>query len=216
MVGGAAMYASKRNGRNLASRFSGDGVPADAGHRIGLLTDLHSAIRRGEFFLEYQPIRTSTDMDIEAVEALIRWRRPNGEIVPPNVFIPLAEQSRLIVDIGRWVVRQACHDLARLRAAGLAGVRVHVNMAAPEFIDAELPDRLAALAKISKSQKTIPAAIEFVDIAGLVKGASQGEGLGNQFLSHIREVDAIVQVVRSFEGGEVHHVAGAIDPVDAR
>ncbi|MFS2213138.1 putative bifunctional diguanylate cyclase/phosphodiesterase [Telluria sp. Tellsp104] len=142
----AAMYASKRNGRNLASRFSGDGAPADAGHRIGLLTDLHCAIRRGEFFLEYQPIRTTTDMDIDAVEALIRWRRPNGEIVPPNVFIPLAEQSRLIVDIGRWVVRQACHDLARLRAAGLGGVRVHVNMAAPEFIDAELPDRLTAIA----------------------------------------------------------------------
>ena len=141
----AAMYTSKRNGRNLASRFSGDGAPADAGHRIGLLTDLHSAIRRGEFFLEYQPIRTTTDMDIEAVEALIRWRRPNGEIVPPNVFIPLAEQSRLIVDIGRWVVRQACHDLARLRAAGLTRVRVHVNMAAPEFIDAELPDRLTAI-----------------------------------------------------------------------
>jgi len=142
----AAMYASKRNGRNLASRFSGDGAPADAGHRIGLLTDLHSAIRRGEFFLEYQPICTSTDMEIEAVEALIRWRRPNGEIVPPNVFIPLAEQSRLIVDIGRWVVQQACRDLARLGAAGLAGVRVHVNMAAPEFIDAELPDRLTAMA----------------------------------------------------------------------
>jgi diguanylate cyclase (GGDEF)-like protein len=142
----AAMYASKRNGRNLASHFSVDGTPADAGHRIGLLTDLHYAIRRGEFFLEYQPIRTSTDMEIDAVEALIRWRRPNGEIVPPNVFIPLAEQSRLIVDIGNWVVRQACHDLARLRAAGLDGVRVHVNMAAPEFIDAALPERLSGLA----------------------------------------------------------------------
>jgi diguanylate cyclase (GGDEF)-like protein len=142
----AAMYASKRNGRNLASHFNGDGAPADAGHRIGLLTDLHGAIRRNEFFLEYQPIRTSTDMEIEAVEALIRWRRPNGELVPPNVFIPLAEQSRLIVDIGRWVVRQACQDLARLNAAGLDRVRVHVNMAAPEFIDAELPDRLTALA----------------------------------------------------------------------
>ena len=56
-------------------------------------------------------------------------------------------------------------------------------------------------------------AIEFVDIAGLVKGASQGEGLGNQFLSHIREVDAIVQVVRCFENEDIHHVAGTMDPV---
>ncbi|MGI8601959.1 MAG: redox-regulated ATPase YchF [Verrucomicrobiales bacterium] len=77
-----------------------------------------------------------------------------------------------------------------------------------------VPDeRLDALGKISRSQKVIPAAIEFVDIAGLVKGASQGEGLGNQFLSHIREVDAIVQVVRCFESADVHHVAGNIDPV---
>src|SRR2546423_12359161 len=64
----------------------------------------------------------------------------------------------------------------------------------------EVPDaRLAPLAKIAKTEKIIPAAIEFVDIAGLVKGASQGEGLGNKFLSHIREVDALVQVVRCFE-----------------
>jgi ribosome-binding ATPase len=74
-------------------------------------------------------------------------------------------------------------------------------------------DRLAALTAISKSQKTIPTVVEFVDIAGLVKGASQGEGLGNQFLSHIREVDAIVQVVRCFESSEIHHVSGTVDPL---
>jgi ribosome-binding ATPase len=69
------------------------------------------------------------------------------------------------------------------------------------------------LAKLSHSQKIAPTAIEFVDIAGLVKGASGGEGLGNQFLSHIREVDAIVQVVRCFENADIHHVSGTIDPV---
>jgi len=77
-----------------------------------------------------------------------------------------------------------------------------------------VPDRrLDFLAKISHSQKIVPTAIEFVDIAGLVKGASTGEGLGNQFLSHIREVDAIVQVVRCFESADIHHVNGTIDPV---
>ena len=77
-----------------------------------------------------------------------------------------------------------------------------------------VPDpRLEALAKLSASKKIVPAAIEFVDIAGLVKGASAGEGLGNQFLSHIREVHAIVQVVRCFEDPDIHHVSGAIDPV---
>jgi ribosome-binding ATPase len=77
-----------------------------------------------------------------------------------------------------------------------------------------VPDpRLAKLAEISHSQKIVPTAIEFVDIAGLVKGASAGEGLGNQFLHHIREVDAIVQVVRCFEDSDVHHVSGTIDPI---
>lgn len=77
-----------------------------------------------------------------------------------------------------------------------------------------VPDpRLETLSKLSHSQKIIPAAIEFVDIAGLVKGASTGEGLGNQFLSHIREVNAIVQVVRCFENADIHHVSGTIDPI---
>jgi len=77
-----------------------------------------------------------------------------------------------------------------------------------------VPDsRLDVLAKLSASQNIIPAAIEFVDIAGLVKGASAGEGLGNQFLSHIREVNAIVQVVRCFENADIHHVSGTIDPI---
>src|SRR3569832_935812 len=77
-----------------------------------------------------------------------------------------------------------------------------------------VPDaRLYELQKIAKTTVVIPAAIEFVDIAGLVKGASQGEGLGNKFLTHIREVDAIVQVVRCFEDEDVHHVSGTVDPV---
>jgi GTP-binding protein YchF len=77
-----------------------------------------------------------------------------------------------------------------------------------------VPDsRLEVLKNIAKTQVIIPAAIEFVDIAGLVKGASAGEGLGNKFLSHIREVDAIVQVVRCFEDADIHHVAGSVDPV---
>jgi ribosome-binding ATPase len=77
-----------------------------------------------------------------------------------------------------------------------------------------VPDeRLDKLAEFSKSKKKIPAAVEFVDIAGLVKGASEGEGLGNQFLQHIREVDAIAHVVRIFENSEITHVENRIDPL---
>src|SRR6187399_3384757 len=77
-----------------------------------------------------------------------------------------------------------------------------------------VPDaRLEVLRKIAGTNVVIPAAIEFVDIAGLVKGASQGEGLGNKFLTHIREVDAIIQVVRCFDDEDIHHVSATIDPV---
>ena len=79
----------------------------------------------------------------------------------------------------------------------------------------EVPDpRLAALSDIVKPQKIVPTTVEFVDIAGLVAGASKGEGLGNQFLAHIRETDAIVNVVRCFEDDNVIHVAGRINPLD--
>ncbi|MEM9336271.1 MAG: redox-regulated ATPase YchF [Patescibacteria group bacterium] len=77
-----------------------------------------------------------------------------------------------------------------------------------------VPDnRLYTLSDLSKSQETIPAVVEFVDIAGLVKGASAGEGLGNQFLANIREVDMIAEVVRIFEDENIHHVDGAVDPM---
>ena len=77
-----------------------------------------------------------------------------------------------------------------------------------------VPDpRLAQLAAIARPEKVVPTTVEFVDIAGLVSGASQGEGLGNQFLAHIREVDAIAHVVRCFASGDVMHVAGRIDPL---
>jgi GTP-binding protein YchF len=77
-----------------------------------------------------------------------------------------------------------------------------------------VPDpRLTALAEIGKSQKIVPTSLEFVDIAGLVRGASKGEGLGNQFLANIREVDAIVHVLRCFEDPDVTHVEGSVDPI---
>ena len=81
----------------------------------------------------------------------------------------------------------------------------------------QVPDpRLDVLAGIVSPERTVPAVVEFVDIAGLVKGASEGEGLGNQFLANIREVDAIVHVVRCFEDSDVQHVEGAVDPARDR
>jgi len=102
-----------------------------------------------------------------------------------------------------------------LTKAGIAAENYPFCTIEPNVGIVEVPDpRLAALAAIAKPQKVIPATVEFVDIAGLVAGASKGEGLGNQFLANIRETDAIAHVVRCFEDPNVVHVAGRIDPID--
>ena len=101
-----------------------------------------------------------------------------------------------------------------LTKAGIAAENYPFCTIEPNVGIVELPDaRLAALAAIVKPEKVVPAIVEFVDIAGLVAGASKGEGLGNQFLAHIRETDAIVNVVRCFDDENVVHVANRIDPV---
>ena len=101
-----------------------------------------------------------------------------------------------------------------LTKAGIAAENYPFCTIEPNVGVVEVPDpRLAQLAAIVKPERVVPAIVEFVDIAGLVAGASKGEGLGNQFLSHIRETDAIVNVVRCFDDDNVVHVAGRVDPV---
>ena len=101
-----------------------------------------------------------------------------------------------------------------LTKAGIAAANFPFCTIDPNVGVVPVPDpRLAAISGIAKPQKIIPTSIEFVDIAGLVAGASKGEGLGNKFLAHIREVDAITHVVRCFEHPDIVHVAGRIDPI---
>ncbi|HWP20353.1 MAG TPA: redox-regulated ATPase YchF [Burkholderiaceae bacterium] len=101
-----------------------------------------------------------------------------------------------------------------LTKAGIAAENYPFCTIEPNVGIVELPDpRLSKLAEIVKPERVVPAIVEFVDIAGLVAGASKGEGLGNQFLAHIRETDAIVNVVRCFDDPNVIHVAGKVDPI---
>ncbi len=112
-------------------------------------------------------------------------------------------------NVGKSTLFNALVANAKAQAANFPFCTIEPNVGVVAVPD----ERLAILAELSHSEQVIPTRIEFVDIAGLVKGASQGEGLGNQFLSHIRQVDAIVQVVRCFEDDDIIHVSGAIDPV---
>jgi hypothetical protein len=112
-------------------------------------------------------------------------------------------------NVGKSTLFNALVANAKAQAANFPFCTIEPNVGV-----VAVPDhRLKVLAEISKSAEIIPARVEFVDIAGLVKGASQGEGLGNQFLANIREVDAIVHVVRCFEDDDIIHVSGSVDPV---
>jgi diguanylate cyclase (GGDEF)-like protein len=147
----AAMYRIKNNGRNGCHFSSISNTHALAeqqssiAQRLALETELHHALDGNGLCLVYQPIFDISRGQLESIEALVRWRKPDGTVVPPDVFIPIAEQSHLIVRIGKWVLGQACRDLAILDAAGFADLKVHVNMAAPEFSNKSLPDELLAL-----------------------------------------------------------------------
>ncbi|KRH95894.1 MULTISPECIES: redox-regulated ATPase YchF [Cylindrospermopsis] len=112
-------------------------------------------------------------------------------------------------NVGKSTLFNAVVANAKAEAANFPFCTIEPNVGVVAVPD----DRLNVLAKLASSEQIIPARVEFVDIAGLVKGASQGEGLGNQFLSHIREVDAIVHVVRCFENDDIIHVSGSVDPV---
>lgn len=111
-------------------------------------------------------------------------------------------------NVGKSTLFNALVANAKAEAANFPFCTIEPNVGVVSVPD----ERLDVLAKISSSEKIVPTRIEFVDIAGLVKGASKGEGLGNQFLANIREVDAIVHVVRCFDNDDIIHVSGSVDP----
>ncbi|HEY9653421.1 MAG TPA: redox-regulated ATPase YchF [Coleofasciculaceae cyanobacterium] len=112
-------------------------------------------------------------------------------------------------NVGKSTLFNALVANAKADAANFPFCTIEPNVGVVAVPD----ERLNVLAKLSNSQQIVPTRVEFVDIAGLVKGASQGEGLGNQFLANIREVDAIVHVVRCFDDDDIIHVSGSVEPV---
>ena len=112
-------------------------------------------------------------------------------------------------NVGKSTLFNALTQTAAAEAANYPFCTIEPNVGRVGVPD----ERLDVIAKLAKSARIVPTQLEFVDIAGLVRGASTGEGLGNKFLANIREADAIVHVLRCFEGGDVHHVEESVDPV---
>ncbi len=140
----AAMYRAKQSGRNAYQFFTAD-INQRTRARAQLGSELRRALERGEFALAYQPKFDLRSGRPCAAEALLRWRHPERGLVPPVEFIPVLEETGLIVQVGEWVLRRACEDLKAWRAAGLLPMQVAVNLSARQFRQQDLHVRIRDL-----------------------------------------------------------------------
>jgi len=136
-----AMYHAKSRGRSNYQFFT-DEMHASAVARMALETDLRRALEQQQFLLHYQPQLDLRSGALVGVEALVRWQHPQRGLVSPLEFIPLAEETGLIVPLGDWVLSEACRQLQAWRAKGIAHIRMSVNLSASQFLDAALPQRI--------------------------------------------------------------------------
>lgn len=141
-----AMYRAKAQGRANFQFYSAD-MNSGAEHALILQSSLHQALEKEEFEVYYQPFVDLASGSVTGMEALIRWKNPELGLVSPEEFIPLAEESGLIVPIGEWVLRESCAALRRLHSAGHGHLRVAVNLSARQFGLANLADRVGAILK---------------------------------------------------------------------
>jgi diguanylate cyclase (GGDEF)-like protein len=138
----AAMHHGKKAGHGRLEFFK-KSISTRAAKHLSMEADLRKALERSEFTLNYQPRLAVEGMYVEAVEALLRWWHPQRGFVSPDEFIPLAEQSGLIVEIGDWVLREACAQARRWRDGGHHSWQVAVNVSGVQFRDGSLPDRVS-------------------------------------------------------------------------
>lgn len=138
-----AMYHAKSEGRNTF-RFFTDRLHQELVDRKAMLDQLALALAQQQFELHYQPVRNARGNELHGIEALVRWRHPSLGLVTPERFIPLAEQSGLIVPLGHWILTQAIADLARWDQAELPPVRLAINLSLAQFRDPALVERLHA------------------------------------------------------------------------
>ena len=152
----SAMYHAKESGRNNYQFYSQE-MTTNVQARLGLETDLRHALERNEFFLHYQPQVDAAHGRITGVEALLRWRNGSGAIISPAQFIPLAEETGLIVPIGDWVLETACRQLKRWHDTGYAELTMSVNVASRQFRE---PLFGQGVARIFAATRVLPSAIE--------------------------------------------------------
>jgi diguanylate cyclase (GGDEF)-like protein len=141
-----AMYHAKDKGRNNYQFFTSS-MNAAVMKRLSLENDLRKALERREFVLHYQAQMDLRTGKIPGMEALIRWLHPDRRLIPPGEFIPLSEETGLVVPIGQWALNAACEQNKALQAAGLPPMRVSVNLSGRQILDPQLPETVARILK---------------------------------------------------------------------
>jgi len=171
-----AMYRAKELGRN-AVQFYSEAMNERARERMRLEGELRHALERGEFTLHYQPKADVATQAISGVEALLRWQRDGVEVATPDVFVPLLEDSGLILPVGHWVMSQAAEQVCAWRRAGLPWVRVAVNLSARQLRQADL---VATVAEVLESTGLPSAQLELeLTESMLMDGAAHAETLAS-------------------------------------
>jgi diguanylate cyclase (GGDEF)-like protein len=225
-----ALYAAKAAGKDRYALFDA-GLYADAEGRLALQADLSAAVEENQLFLLYQPIFDLASQRMVGVEALVRWRHPQRGVVAPGSFIPLAEESRLILPIGRWVLNEACRQAASWAADGLA-LGISVNVSAYQLNRAEFaedvrwalessgiaPSSLTLEITETTLVRDVPAACERLrEVKALgVRVAIDDFGTGYASLSHLQRMPVdILKIDRSFvaalnDGGQSRELLAAI------
>ncbi|MGH2556606.1 MAG: putative bifunctional diguanylate cyclase/phosphodiesterase [Actinomycetota bacterium] len=215
----AAMYAAKRDGNGGYEVFQPE-FHVKVLKRFELFTHLRRAVERGEFVLHYQPIVVLKDGTITGVEALIRWMRPDGSVVPPAEFIPVAEQTGLIASIDQWVMEEACRQLRAWedQCSAFQSIHMSVNVSVQQLQDARLTERVQKALEaagldpprltleITESVLMTNTEATLAVLHGLkalgVRLAIDDFGIGFSSLNYLRQLPVdVVKIDRSFVSG---------------
>jgi diguanylate cyclase (GGDEF)-like protein/PAS domain S-box-containing protein len=210
----AAMYRAKHAGRNGFQFFTRQ-MSADAAKRLALEMDLRHALERRELELHYQPKAQMRGGDVAGAEALLRWRRPDGALVPPGEFVPVLEETGLIAEVGDWVVREACRQLVKWNGSVPARLAVAVNVSAQQLQEGRIvtsvraalaetgcaPERLQVEITESTAMADLDVAVRILgELRALgVKVAIDDFGTGHSSLAYLQRLPIdIVKVDRTF------------------